>query len=685
MDVVETDLLHDEETRATGYVGKSSELEWIRRLQIQVECPEGALPGSEGPYGPPGDNSEAALQRIKARQIRQELQERDFNASLPASTTSFYLDNDAFDVDDAVDPYELPPMETAQKLVESYMHTVQDSFPILPRSSFTGNFRAYYESVGQGLPLAAPDMWLAILNLVFAIGARYSHLTQADWRADDRDHLIYQSRAHILGLHRSPLASNPNLMQVQLTGLLALYLLVVGRVNRAWIVVGIALRYAQALGLHIRNEDRTFSKAQKETLIHIWWGTWCLEGILSVILGRPSLLVEDYCSVPLPISLTTEQLADPTMADQSHEGYRVTGLHRPSSQAGLPISEPSNAASYLKSTVQIVLIAQKAMAQLYSAKVVTRSWKQVQQTISALCSELEAWSASLPYGLDFTRPDTNADFERERLILNMQYLWCKLLITRPCLCRLDSRIANQTKASDNFNKKTALVCVKAAKVLTDLLPGTVNSVVLYQTGPWWALVHILMQALTVLLLEMSYGTVHLREDSEQIILSTKKLIRWLRAMKAGDQMAERAYTLAFGILMKLAPRIKADISDLLEEDTSSEDDTRTSAEIHLSISERTQGHSFSFSMGENRLGQGMPASGYYDFQTGDASTYTHPSVPPHGSMRSDNVFSGDLAHSHPLFNPSFSTPYDENNSVYSKNVFSNMDAAMADGMDKNLL
>ncbi|KAF1969363.1 hypothetical protein BU23DRAFT_477342 [Bimuria novae-zelandiae CBS 107.79] len=682
-DIMDEDLLRTDEGRATGFVGKGSELQWIRRLQRQLGYPEGALTGSEGPYGPPGDNSEAALQRMKAMQTRQELQERDFNAPLPTSTSSFYLDDDDVDVDYTVDPYELPPMDTAQRLVDSYLNTVQDSFPILSRSSFTDNFRGYYQSARQGLPLTAPNKWLAILNLVFAIGAKYSHLTEADWRADDRDHLIYQSRAHILGLYGS-LLSKPDLMQVQFTGLLAFYLLVVGRVNRAWIIVGIALRYAQALGLHLRNEDRTFSTAQKEMLIHMWWGICCLEGILSIIIGRPSLLVEDYCSVPLPLSLTTERLADPTQADQSHEGYRVTDLHRRSSQAGQAISRPSNAASFLKSTVQVVLIAQRAMAQLYSAKVVTRSWKQVQQMISALCNELEVWSASLPYGLDFTRPDANADFRRERLILNMKYIECKLLITRPCLCRLDSRITNQTKASDNFNKKTALMCVKAAKDLTDILPDLMDSVVLYQTGPWWTLVHSLMQALTVLLLEMSYGTVHLREDSNEVLSSAKKLIRCLRTMKRSDPMAERAYSLAFGILQKLAPRIKADLSDLLSEDAAcSEEGTVTSAAIHSTINKGAQDHSFSTGVGEHQSEQGIPASGYSHFHTGHASMSARTPVPTQEYMRPSGAFPADLTRFHSLFNPTFTTHHDENNPVHSSNFFSSMDAATPDVLDEN--
>ena len=39
------------------------------------------------------------------------------------------------------------------------------------------------------------------MNIIFAIGAKYSHLIEAEWRGDQRDHLLYMTRAvHLLGL-----------------------------------------------------------------------------------------------------------------------------------------------------------------------------------------------------------------------------------------------------------------------------------------------------------------------------------------------------------------------------------------------------------------------------------------------------------------------------------------------------
>lgn len=55
------------------------------------------------------------------------------------------------------------------------------------------------------------------MNLLFAIGAKYSHFIGAEWRGDERDHLIYMTRAvHLLGLKNTiMIISGPDLELVQ--------------------------------------------------------------------------------------------------------------------------------------------------------------------------------------------------------------------------------------------------------------------------------------------------------------------------------------------------------------------------------------------------------------------------------------------------------------------------------------
>lgn len=62
-----------------------------------------------------------------------------------------------------------------------------------------------------------PDKWRARMNILFAIGAKYSHLIGADWKGDERDHLVYMTRAiSLLGLKDTTMIiSGPDLEVVQ--------------------------------------------------------------------------------------------------------------------------------------------------------------------------------------------------------------------------------------------------------------------------------------------------------------------------------------------------------------------------------------------------------------------------------------------------------------------------------------
>lgn len=59
------------------------------------------------------------------------------------------------------------------------------------------------------------------MNLILAIGAKYSHLIGAKWRGDHRDHLIYMTRAvHLLGLKSTVMMiSSPDLQLIQAVGI----------------------------------------------------------------------------------------------------------------------------------------------------------------------------------------------------------------------------------------------------------------------------------------------------------------------------------------------------------------------------------------------------------------------------------------------------------------------------------
>jgi hypothetical protein len=475
------------------------------------------------------------------------------------------LDDETVDMDFVVDPLDLPPLETAERLLNCYMETVQNSYPMLAKKTFVTQFYHYYNSVARGSPYSLPKKWQAMLNLVFAIGAAYSHLIEAPWRADDRDHFLYHSRAWALSLKDPWWFSHPDLPQTQITGLLALYYLTIGHVNRSWIVIGMAMRFGVGLGLHVRNDDRTASAVKKEILSRIWWGLYSLERILCATTGRPSVGTEAFCSVAFPLPISGDEIDEERIQaqfgsrpqDGRANAFSPSEASSASSVVGMDYQvEAANSGSYLTCTIRLGMITQKALNTVYSPTIVSVSWKDIQTRIVNLSEELEAWAARLPSGLDFRKSGPGEqNMGVERNILQIYYYSAAILISRPCLCRIDRRIKNQTQVSNDLNQRMAANCVAAAKALTNLLPTDMSNKGrhVYEIFPWWAVVHYIMQSLAVLMLEISYDS-FATPDSNDAIPTIKKLIRWLRKLRASNGMAKRAYGIAFDLLRKMVVR-----------------------------------------------------------------------------------------------------------------------------------
>jgi len=126
--------------------------------------------------------------------------------------------------------------------------------------------------------------------------------------------------------------------------------------------------------------------------------------------------------------------------------------------------------------------------------------------MSELLKELGEWAtAALPTPQQAGKGKRKVAFDREQFLLKTDYWSTKILITRPCLCRIERRITNESDTSAEFNKRTAEACVEAALEMTKLLPDRPDLNFLYTNGPWWAVVHL--------------STLFMRDDA-QILTST---------------------------------------------------------------------------------------------------------------------------------------------------------------------
>ena len=220
LDNIGEDYNRSASARATGFLGKNSEVIWMQRLNRWADSPS-----SEGRSS---KDSDQLVDGEAAQQTMDHDSKPRANEGLSTSDATYHCDDVPVIVTDQVDPFELPPKHIADQFFQSYLDTVHPAFPILGKSTFINQYQTFAnrENVNTG------NNWRAILNLIFAIAAKYSHLIQAEWRGDERDHLIYFTRARMLGFNGESILAHPELQQIQIVGLMAFYLTATNQINR---------------------------------------------------------------------------------------------------------------------------------------------------------------------------------------------------------------------------------------------------------------------------------------------------------------------------------------------------------------------------------------------------------------------------------------------------------------------
>ncbi|GKZ38594.1 hypothetical protein AbraIFM66950_010903 [Aspergillus brasiliensis] len=213
LDLVQEDLNRSEKSVATGFFGKNSEVAWMQGLEDEAKNRSWRKAESL--------DSEAS----KAVRIRLPLPCSQMQ-STEISAITFYLDDISLPLLDSVDPYELPPKGLADQFFTAYVESVHPSFNVVRKTAFVLQYQRFFSQ-----PTHPSRRWLAILNMIFAIGCRYCQAVNGG--ADgDYDDLVYMNRARKLALDEGYIFKHADLQQVQVEFLMALYLVSKYQINR---------------------------------------------------------------------------------------------------------------------------------------------------------------------------------------------------------------------------------------------------------------------------------------------------------------------------------------------------------------------------------------------------------------------------------------------------------------------
>lgn len=215
----------------TGYMGKNSEVAWIQRVAQQLAREASAEPPRMAPM--PGTGSQKSHSETSTKNYNLEssaLATRN-DDEYQFETPTYHLDDLSVSIAGGqINPFYLPPKETADELLNAFFSTVYPTFPIVLKKLFMAQYDAFFQSF---FPPASSKRWLAMLNLMFAIGSLYGRLTNADWKEESEiEHLKYFSRGRVLSLDEGSILEVPDLQQVQVVGLAGIYLIASNQTNR---------------------------------------------------------------------------------------------------------------------------------------------------------------------------------------------------------------------------------------------------------------------------------------------------------------------------------------------------------------------------------------------------------------------------------------------------------------------
>jgi hypothetical protein len=354
--------------------------------------------------------------------------------------------------------------------------------------------------------------------------------------------------------------------------------------------------------MNMRNDSPDLKDSLKEIRYRLWWALYALEHRLCNMTGRVDCILDDHCTTPLPVPLEEEQFdteeGQNLLNKVRQQGDRApsSNSHTPSVGSTPPTKTPSsdrsrsqtkvdsrspsmpggtqagdlewakdaapNSSLYFLHLVQLTRVTQNIFHSLYNPTAITGTWSDVQVKIKDLDERLENWYRRLPQPFAFRRKMRERGSYEYRLNLGFFYYSTKMTVHRPCLCRLDRKIPGQSNKSLEFNRNSAATCVEAAIEMLQLIPVEPNAVGLIRVGPWWNILHWLVQATTVLMLEISFRVNHMPEEADTILESCKKGIRWLHAMAEDNPSAKRAWAMCNSLFADSVKRIGRDVGDL---------------------------------------------------------------------------------------------------------------------------
>ncbi|PCH09497.1 Transcription factor [Penicillium occitanis (nom. inval.)] len=346
-----------------------------------------------------------------------------------------------------------PPRPVADFLVSVCIKHGTDNFFYFDQAAFMSDIDQFYNDSRS--PLRHDTRFVCMALAAFALGSQWTTLEKP---SESQGGVIiqpdYGDPGKIFYSHAKTLVPDiidrPNLVTVQTIFLLGVYLMPASAISSSYVYLGLALRTALTINLHMDNsDDATLSSTEKEVRRRLWWSIYSLERTTTLKLNRPRSISAEIISAPIPSpspSFDKVQVFDNHLHQIFYTKLALI-IDRVAESSSLPMWPPVQSSG-------------------------TDTPRQWFETVEA---ELKSWKRSLPPDFALELIDPRDSRYRAVFHLHLQYYYAWIAVGKVCVVavvreHLRHHIAKEKSPlyRDQSVPSLAKHCIKAAKKLLRL-------------------------------------------------------------------------------------------------------------------------------------------------------------------------------------------------------------------------
>ncbi|KAK5032535.1 hypothetical protein LTS07_003943 [Exophiala sideris] len=356
--------------------------------------------------------------------------------------------------------YVLPSRRRADVLMGTYWSYVHVLYPYLDKLHIQEDYERLWKADGT-----VPDeqSFMCLLNVTFALSSQLDEATPIEERAQ-LAHVFYTRARELLDI-----VETGSVRSVQSFLLLGQYFQSTNEPHHCWVFIGLAVRTAQSLGLHLpETSERAADTRTRELLRKLWHGCVLMDRVVSMTYGRPCMIgPKAAVTVPVPSLVDEDEVAllrsSPFLGGKTKETYSVEFF-----VLSLKLYEILHDVIFNFYSVNCQQIQPLDSDRYFG------SLDESHSSIFEIERRLSNWEQSIPNHLRMANnPDSGsveAVMYRQAVILHQRQLHVRILLLRPVLSNSitssfhdpNRYIPLRSMLSHRIFLQCAIVCVKIA-------------------------------------------------------------------------------------------------------------------------------------------------------------------------------------------------------------------------------